>query len=99
PRDRGRMPQVVCLRFEGQARDAELLSPQAAVAAEVRLRLLREQSLLPIVHRVHRRKQREIKAMAAGGGDERLHVLGKTAPAVAAAGEEELLADALVGAH
>ncbi len=54
---------------------------------------------LAVVDPLHRMEQRGITANLAGGVDQRLDVLGEAGAAIAAAGIDEVMADARVGAY
>ena len=95
--ERGRLAHVVGLGLEGEAPDGEVRparSPPKCSTMRVE-----QEPLLLVVHALDGLQDAEQSTpCACSGPDERLHVLREAAAAVAGAGEQELVADARVGA-
>jgi hypothetical protein len=92
----GRLAHVVGVGLEGQAPQREACGPQ--VVAEALDDAVHQHVLLALVGALHRLQQVQRLAHRAGAVQQRLHVLGKARAAVAAAGVQELVADARVAA-
>ncbi len=92
----GRLAHVVGVGLERQAPEREGLSFE--VAFEMRADLFEDHRLLRVVAVLDRLHERRLEAGAARGVDQRLHVLGEARAAVAGAGIDEMVADALVRA-
>lgn len=94
----GRFPHVIGIGFEGQAPDGDGLAAQLLRAAVKVRQLGKEHALLRLVDGLHGAEDLHVLAIVVSSADQGLHVLGKAAAAVAAAGVEKVGADAAVGA-
>ena len=92
-----RLAQVVGTRLEGQPPERHRAPLPASL--EQLAEGLEEQLLLPRVARFHRAQYLAVVALLLGAADQRADVLGKARAAVAAAGVDEMGADALVATH
>ena len=90
------LAHVVGVGLEGQAPQGQGLAGQTATAGEIGFELPGQGMLLPLVDVIHRSQQLGLEIIVAGGVDQRLDVLGEAGAAVAEAGIDELVADAVV---
>ncbi len=94
----GRFAHVVGLGLEGEAPHGDGLALEVRFAAEALCEFVEKYGLLVFVDFFDSLEDAHLVAVLLGGLDEGLHVLGEAASAVAAAGVEELRADAGVAA-
>ena len=94
----GRFAHVISFWFEGETPHGDGLALEVRFSAEALCEFVEKYGLLVFVDFFDGLEDAHLVAVLLGGLDEGLHVLGEAASAVAAAGVEELRADAGVAA-